>query len=66
MHRRVVILRVVLAATIFCPKGNALLCGRTAPLVHRHPSSLTAAGHDDWYIDDDDGDNDHLDLPGDK
>ena len=69
MHRCVVILCVVLAATICCPKGNALLCGRTAPLVHRNPSSLTAAGHDDWYIDDDDvhdGDNDHSDLPGDK
>eukprot|EP00984_Skeletonema_dohrnii_P030825 scaffold22642_cov105-Skeletonema_dohrnii-CCMP3373.AAC.1 len=33
MHRCVGTLCVVLAATVCCPKGNALLCGRTAPLM---------------------------------
>ncbi len=67
IHRYVGILCVVVAAIL--SKGNALLCCRTTPL-HRHPSTLiSAAGHDDWYIDDDDdvsnGSNEHSDLPRD-
>ena len=53
IHRYAAIFCVVAAA--FCSrKGSALLCGRTAPFLHRH-LNLNAAGHDDWYIDDDDG-----------
>lgn len=64
IHRYVGLLSVFVAKG-----GNALLCCRTTPL-HRYPSTLTAAGHDDWYIDDDDydvsnGSNKHSDLPKD-
>jgi putative N6-adenine-specific DNA methylase len=66
-HRYVAIVFVV-AAEFFSRKGSALLlCGRTTPFVHRHhPSSLNAAGHDDWYIDDDgvnDRGNEQPELP---
>ena len=62
MRCHVGVLLCVVAAVL--SKGNALLCGRTSPLVYRHPSSLMATGHDDWYVDDVDdtsnGSNKHL------